>query len=131
MNVVTSAPPAGIEPIGKPIAVPRNHGFHERCHSSRVIHTLPRAGTISSSSWRRRAPTYSASPTANSLTATTTMSRPSNSSAIPKVRRLDPLITSMPISPTPRPRNRLSMPRISDRPSSAATLVKASTMRAK
>ena len=35
-------------PIGKPTAVPRSHGFHERRHSSRVIHSEPESGMISS-----------------------------------------------------------------------------------
>ena len=29
-KVATSAPPAGMVPIGNPIAVPRSHGLHER-----------------------------------------------------------------------------------------------------
>ena len=36
-NVETSAPPAGIVPMGKPIAVPRSHGRHDRAQSCRVI----------------------------------------------------------------------------------------------
>ena len=36
-NVGISAPPAGTEPNGKPIAVPRNHAGHERFQSSFVI----------------------------------------------------------------------------------------------
>ena len=48
-NVGISAPPAGSAPSGKPIAAPRSHGFHDRAHSSRVIHSDPRSGTISAS----------------------------------------------------------------------------------
>ena len=44
ISVGNSAPPAGSAPIGKPMAVPRNHGFHDRRHSSRVIHSEPRTG---------------------------------------------------------------------------------------
>ena len=40
-KVGTSDPPAGITPSGKPIAVPRSQGFHERLKSSRVIHAFP------------------------------------------------------------------------------------------
>jgi hypothetical protein len=42
--VPISAPPAGIAPIGKPMAVPRSHGFHDRRQSSRVIQTEPLIG---------------------------------------------------------------------------------------
>ena len=48
-KVGISAPPAGIAPIGKPSAVPRSHGFHERAQSSRVIQIEPCSGMISSS----------------------------------------------------------------------------------
>ena len=44
-----SAPPAGMAPIGKPIAVPRSHGFQERAQSSRLIQTEPLTGSIRSS----------------------------------------------------------------------------------
>src|SRR6185503_19850283 len=40
-KVEISAPPAGIEPNGKPHAVPRRHAFHERAQSSRLIQMLP------------------------------------------------------------------------------------------
>ena len=38
-----SAPPAGIAPMGKPMAVPRSHGFHDRAQSARVMATDLRA----------------------------------------------------------------------------------------
>src|ERR1700741_2603489 len=40
-NVGSSAPPAGSAPNGKPYAVPRSHGFHDRFQSSRPIHGRP------------------------------------------------------------------------------------------
>ena len=44
-NVGISAPPAGSAPNGKPSAVPRSHGRHERRQSSRVMPaTLPPDG---------------------------------------------------------------------------------------
>ena len=36
-NVGITEPPHGSTPSGKPIAVPRSHGFHERRQSSRLI----------------------------------------------------------------------------------------------
>ena len=56
--------------------VPRSHGFHERDQNSRVIH-LPPIGMTSIGPCRSRDATYSASPTANTPTATTTTSIPS------------------------------------------------------
>jgi hypothetical protein len=35
-------------PMGKPMAVPRSHGFHDRFHSAAVIHSEPESGMISS-----------------------------------------------------------------------------------
>src|SRR6476469_7494288 len=40
-NVGSSAPPAGSAPNGKPNAVPRSHGFHERCQSLLPIQGRP------------------------------------------------------------------------------------------
>ena len=37
MNVGITDPPHGRTPSGKPIAVPRSHGFHDRFHSSRLM----------------------------------------------------------------------------------------------
>src|SRR5688572_4317760 len=47
-NVGISPPPAGSAPIGKPIAAPRSHGFHDRAQSARDIHTDPRVAATSS-----------------------------------------------------------------------------------
>ena len=52
------------------MAVPRSHGFHERRQSSRVIQLRPRTGMICIWPCRSRDATYSASPTANTPTAT-------------------------------------------------------------
>src|ERR687898_87142 len=46
-KVGISVPPAGSAPNGKPRNEPRSHGFHERPHSSRVIHSEPLIGMIS------------------------------------------------------------------------------------
>ena len=51
-------------PKGKPIAVPRSHGFQERRQSSRFIRA-PSTWMISAGLRRRWAATQSASPTAN------------------------------------------------------------------
>ena len=40
-NVGISAPPAGSVPNGKPSAVPRSHGFHDRRQSCALIITEP------------------------------------------------------------------------------------------
>ena len=40
-NVGISAPPAGIVPNGKPSAVPRSHGFHDRRQSDLLIQIEP------------------------------------------------------------------------------------------
>ena len=41
-----SAPPAGMAPIGKPIAVPRSQDFQERRQSSADMKTEPLTGSI-------------------------------------------------------------------------------------
>ena len=86
-NVATSAPPAGMVPIGKPIAVPRSQGFQDRRQSSFVIQLRqpPVTGMTSIAPCRRRAAMYSVSPTANRPTATSTMSMPSASGSSPSV----------------------------------------------
>ena len=88
-KVATSAPPAGMVPMGKPMKVPRSHGFHERRQSSRVIQLRqPRVtGMTGMGPCRRRAATYSVSPTANRPTATSTTLTPSDSARIPIVYR--------------------------------------------
>ena len=43
-KVGISEPPAGRAPMGKPSAVPRSHGFHDRRQSSRVIQSPPASG---------------------------------------------------------------------------------------
>ncbi len=117
-------------PIGNPIAVPRNHGFHERAQNSLVIH-LPPSGTTSTGPCRSRDATYSASPTAKNPTATTTTSMPSASTDMPMVSRGWPLSVSVPISPANRPRASEASPRLIDEPSSAATVTNATTISAK
>ena len=81
-NVGISAPPAGSAPNGKPSAVPRSHGFHERLQSSRFMKARP-VGMMSGGRWRRWAATHRASPMAKIPTATTTMSMPSASCGMP------------------------------------------------
>jgi hypothetical protein len=44
--VPISAPPAGMAPMGKPMAVPRSQGFHERAQSFAVIQMEPRTGSM-------------------------------------------------------------------------------------
>ena len=44
-------PPLGSTPSGKPMAVPRSHGFHDCRHSSRV-RLAPARSVTGSSGWR-------------------------------------------------------------------------------
>jgi hypothetical protein len=127
-SVGISAPPAGRAPNGKPRAVPRSHGFQERLQSDLLIQGTP-TGMTSSGRRRRWAATHSASPTAKIATATTTMSIPSASNALPKVSRGWPVW--VPIRPIARPRNRAMKPRSRDRPSTAVTASSAKSIRAK
>ena len=60
-----------------------------------------------------------------------TTSMPSSSWGTPKAKRAWPVWLSMPTSPMPRPRNRLASPRSVDSPSTAETVVNASTISAK
>ena len=46
-----SAPPAGMVPNGKPMIVPRIHGFHERFQSSHFIQMEPLICSSFSSTW--------------------------------------------------------------------------------
>ena len=50
---------------------------------------------------------------------------------MPSVKRAWPDWVSMPTRPSARPKNRLARPRASELPSTAVTVVKASTMSAK
>jgi len=128
-----SAPPVGIAPNGKPNAVPRSHGFHERPRSSRPSHCEPVTSACSSSRPPRRTrdAMCRASPIANSPTATITMSTPANSWSTPKVSRAWPVSWSIPISPIASPSPSESRPRITERPISAVTATNASTTSAK
>ena len=128
-TVGISAPPAGSAPSGKPSADPRSHGFQDRDQSARPSHGRP-AGTTVPVVCRSRLATQIASPKANSPTATTTTSTPSSSCGTPKVIRACPVWVSMPTRPMARPRPRLARPRTTDRPSTAATVVNATAMRA-
>ena len=98
-NVGISAPPAGSVPNGKPSAVPRSHGFHERAQSRALIITDPENFSSRSATRFKYVATYSVSPTANSPTATTTTSMPSSSSGMPSVKRAWPVCVSMPMRP--------------------------------
>lgn len=104
-KVGISAPPAGSAPNGKPYAVPRSHGFHERFQSSRPIQGRP-TGITSAGLRRRCAATHRASPTAKMPTATTTTSMPSANCGMPSVSRCWPETESMPTRPIVRPRRR-------------------------
>ncbi len=116
--------------MGKPMAVPRSQGFHERRQSSRVSHSEPLIGSTWASSWRIREATQSVSPTAKSPTATVTTSTPLSRCWLPKVNRGWPVRASIPISPRANPKKRLTRPRTRDDPSRAVMAVKASTIRA-
>ena len=117
-------------PNGKPIKVPRSQAGQERRQSLRLMWTRLRRFCVS-----LVAPSYSTayrdSPTANRPTATSTISMPSSSSGTPPVYRAWPEIWSMPISPMARPMNSATMPRRVLRPSTALTVVKASSIRQK
>ena len=112
------------------MAVPRSHGFHDRLQSARLIRGLP-TGVMSRGRRRRWAAVQSASPTANSPTATTMTSMPSASSGTPKVSRCCPEVKSIPISPMVRPMPSAARPRTRELPSTDVTAMKASSMIAK
>ena len=126
-NVGISAPPAGSVPSGNPIAAPRSHGFHERDHSSRVIHSEPRARTTESMALAlRRGIEHLADceqPDGDD--------RPRRSrraiAEYPSVRRGTPVSGSIPITPSSRPNSRLAKPRSRDSPSTAETATNART----
>ena len=82
-----SAPPAGMAPMGKPMAVPRSQGRQERDQSSRVMATEPLMAWTLSCSPAPWAATNSASPTANMATARVVTSMPSKSCGTPKESR--------------------------------------------
>ena len=56
---------------------------------------------------------------------------PSISSGTPKAKRICPVWSSMPTSPSSRPRNSIVRPRTVEDPSTAATVTKANTISAK
>ena len=80
---------------------------------------------------RRCAATHSASPTANSPTATITTSIPSASCGMPKVSRACPVSGSSPTSPMVSPMASAANPRTRELPSTEVTAMKASTITAK
>ncbi len=118
-------------PNGKPTAVARSHAGHERRQSSFDIISEPDRRSISSRCRLLYAATYSASPTANRPTASTTTSMPSSSSGTPNAKRCCPVCSSMPTRPNSRPRNSIVRPRVVDCPRTAATVTKANTISAK
>jgi hypothetical protein len=85
ISVGSSAPPAGKRPSGKPIAVPRSHGFHDRAirRASSTAIREPAAARR----WRPRLATHSVSPIAKSPMATMTGSMPSSRYGMPNVNR--------------------------------------------
>jgi hypothetical protein len=124
-NVGSSAPPEGSAPNGKPSAVPRSHGRHERLQSARESHAKPVAGssgTAFSGSSRRREAMNKVSPTANRPTITTTTSMPSSNDGTPKVNRAWPVSASMPTTPRNRPKVSDIRPRTRDAPTTAVTV---------
>ena len=125
-----SAPPAGIAPNGKPMTVPRSHGFQERFQSSLRIHGTP-TGMVAGVPCRRCAAIQSASPTANRATAMTTTSMPPESSGWPNVSRGCPVVASRPTSPMVNPMNSEASPRMRLEPSTVLTATKAKTIIAK
>ena len=96
-KVGISAPPAGIAPNGKPSAVPRSQGFHDRPQSALDSHGRPTGMTVAALR-RRCAATHSASPTAKMPTAMTTTSMLSARNGLPKVSRCWPVTKSVPTS---------------------------------
>ena len=80
-------PPHGSTPSGKPIAVPRSHGFHDRRHSSRLIPVKSCSVTANTSSRPYRHAWYIVSPTANRPMTRMTTSMPSSSCGMPKEKR--------------------------------------------
>ena len=126
-----SAPPAGMAPIGKPITVPRSHGFHDRAQSLALIHSEPRTGSTVSGARLPWAATNSVSPMANMATASVVTSTPSSRSGMPKLSRACPVCRSMPMIPSVRPMNSEVSPRRAESPNAAETVTKASTISAK
>ncbi len=125
-----SVPPAGSTPKGKPTPAPRTQGQKERRRSERESVTPP-SGNTSGAPPRWRQAMCSASPTANSPTATSTTLTPSSSSGTPKVRRGWPVCRSMPTSPSASPKPSEARPRSAEPPSTAETVTKHSTISAK
>src|SRR5918993_852103 len=82
-NVGISAPPAGMEPNGKPIKVARSHAGTDLFQSSLDIHSEPFNCSSFSSNRLVYAATYSDSPTANNSTASTTTAIASSNSGTP------------------------------------------------
>ncbi len=128
----TSAPPAGTVPIGKPMKVPRSHGFQDRFQSSLDSQAfLPLlTGMTSTGPCRSFEATYRASPRAKRPTATRTMSMPSTRVGLSKVKRCCAVLSSMPIIPMNSPRASDARPRSTEAPSRAPTVRNATTMSA-
>ncbi len=129
-SVGSSAPPAGSAPSGKPMSVPRSHGFHDRAQSLLLIQRVRSSGSTCDAPGGAAA-SASVSPTAKRPMATMVGSSPSSRYGTPKVSRASPLRRSMPMSPSTTPTARLSRPAVRDEPSSEAVATKASTMSAK
>lgn len=129
-KVGISAPPAGSAPNGKPSAVPRSQGFHDRLKSCFPIHGVP-TGMTSAGLRRRCAATHIASPTAKIPTATTTTSMPSASCGMPRVSRCCPETASMPTRPIVSPSSSEIRPRIREAPNTEVTAMNDSSIRAK
>ena len=77
--------------MGNPIAVPRNHAFHDRAQSCAVIRTLPLMASTPVPVSGPCAATNNASPSANIATASVVTSIPSSNCGTPKESRVWPV----------------------------------------
>src|SRR5690625_5919924 len=111
MNVGTSAPPTGITPKGRPIAVPRSHAGSASPTSLRDRNGRPEELIVLSLAWRRiREAMKNTSPSARMPTVTVTRETPSKSSGTPKVKRSVPETESIPMTENPMPSTRAMSP---------------------
>ena len=103
----------GMIPMKNPSTLPRAIGIADWRHSSRFGHNSRSFGRITSLVTCRLV-VERISPRPNNPTATGTMPIPSPSSGISNEKRKCPVITSMPMVPSNRPKAAISKVRASD-----------------
>ena len=132
MNVGTSAPPTGMTPKGRPIAVPRSHAGSASPTSLRDRNGRPDELIVLSLAWRRiRDAMKNTSPSARMPTVTVTRETPSKSSGTPKVKRSVPETESMPMTENPMPSTRAMSPLSTESATTEDVATKAKSARAK